>query len=68
VMLFVALFPVVWIFSASVNPSNSLVNQQLIPARPTLDNYTNLLFSEMFPFRTWMLNSLKLGRLRPCWG
>ncbi len=63
VMLFIALFPVAWIFSASVNPSNSLVNQQLIPDRPTLANYSNLLFSEMFPFRTWMLNSLKLASI-----
>src|SRR5215207_398791 len=61
VMLFIALFPVVWIFSASINPANSLVNQRLIPERPTFENYTNLLFSNMFPFRTWMLNSLKLA-------
>ena len=63
VMLFVALFPIVWIFSASINPSNSLVNQQLIPDRPTLENYTSLLASEMFPFRTWMWNSLKLATI-----
>jgi ABC-type maltose transport system permease subunit len=63
VMLFIALFPVVWIFSASINPSNSLVNQQLIPANPTLDNYRNLIQSQMFPFRTWMFNSLKLAAI-----
>jgi ABC-type maltose transport system permease subunit len=63
VMLFIALFPVVWIFSASINPSNSLINQQLIPADPTLVNYRNLLASEMFPFRTWMFNSLKLASI-----
>jgi ABC-type maltose transport system permease subunit len=61
VMLFVALFPVAWIISASINPSNSLVNQQLIPNNPTLENYRQLLASEMFPFRTWMWNSLKLA-------
>jgi arabinogalactan oligomer / maltooligosaccharide transport system permease protein len=63
VMLFVALFPVVWIFSASIDPANSLVNQQLIPDNPTLDNYRNLLTSEMFPFTTWMFNSLKLAAI-----
>jgi arabinogalactan oligomer/maltooligosaccharide transport system permease protein len=62
-MLFFALFPVVWTFSASINPSNSLVNQQLIPANPTLNNYRELLRSETFPFRTWMWNSLKLASL-----
>jgi ABC-type maltose transport system permease subunit len=61
VMLFVALFPVVWIFSASINPANSLVNQRLIPANPTLDNYRSLIASDRFPFRIWMLNSLKLA-------
>lgn len=63
VMIFVALFPVVWIISASINPANSLANQQLIPARPTLENYRNLLLSNIFPFRTWMLNSLKLATI-----
>lgn len=63
VMLFIALFPVVWIISASINPANSLVNQQLIPDNPTLENYRSLLASEMFPFRTWMFNSLKLASI-----
>ncbi len=63
VMVFVALFPVVWIISASINPANSLANQQLIPARPTFENYRSLLLSDIFPFRTWMLNSLKLATI-----
>ena len=63
VMLFIALFPVVWIISASINPANSLVNQQLIPNNPTFENYRSLLASEMFPFRTWMFNSLKLASI-----
>ncbi len=52
VMLFFALFPVIWIFSASINPSNSLVNQNLIPKNATLDNYRALFTSERFPFRS----------------
>ena len=36
VMLIFALFPVLWIFSASINPTNSLVGQPLIPAKPNL--------------------------------
>lgn len=58
-----ALFPVVWIISASVNPSNSLVNQGLIPENPTFRNYITLFDSQLFPFRTWMLNSLKLATI-----
>lgn len=60
-MLIFALFPVVWIFSASIDPSNSLANQQLIPDRRTFENYTNLLQSTEIPFRTWMWNSIKLA-------
>jgi arabinogalactan oligomer / maltooligosaccharide transport system permease protein len=62
-MLFFALFPVLWIFSASINPSNSLANQRFIPPRVTFDNYINLLESQMFPFRTWMWNSFLLATL-----
>ncbi|RIK55679.1 MAG: maltose ABC transporter permease [Chloroflexi bacterium] len=63
VMLIFALFPVVWIFSASIDPSNSLANQQLIPDRPTFENYTNLLQGTSFPFGTWMWNSFKLAAI-----
>ncbi len=41
VMLTFALFPVIWIISASLNPTGSLVGQPLIPPNPTLDNYRN---------------------------
>ncbi len=58
-----ALFPVVWILSASFDPRNSLVNQQLIPPLATLDNYRALFDNELFPFRTWMVNSLRIATL-----
>lgn len=61
IVLTYALFPVVWIFSASINPTNSLVNQRLIPENATFENYTNLLNSNLFPFRTWLWNSLKIS-------
>ncbi|MBX2999773.1 MAG: sugar ABC transporter permease [Caldilineaceae bacterium] len=61
IVLFYAIFPVVWIFSASINPSNSLVNQQLIPENATFANYRALAASTLFPFRTWMWNSIKLA-------
>jgi arabinogalactan oligomer / maltooligosaccharide transport system permease protein len=59
--LIFALFPIVWIISASVDPSNSLASQQLVPRNATLRNYENLLRSELFPFRTWMWNSLRIA-------
>jgi ABC-type maltose transport system permease subunit len=63
VMLIFALFPVVWIFSASINPTGSLAGQPLIPQNPTLDNYRYLFTSRQHPFETWFWNSLKLATL-----
>lgn len=60
-MLAFALFPVVWIFSASISSSGSLVGQSLIPAHPTWDNYTYLFNNDQHPFPTWMWNSLWLS-------
>jgi arabinogalactan oligomer / maltooligosaccharide transport system permease protein len=59
--LIFALFPVVWIFSASIDPSNSLATQQLVPRNASFQNYANLLNSDLFPYRTWMWNSLRIA-------
>ena len=59
--LLFALFPIIWIFSASIDPSNSLAGQRLIPANATFANYQNLVRSDLFPFRTWMWNSLRIA-------
>ena len=62
-VLIFALFPVLWIISASIDPSNSLAIQRLLPARPTFDNSVRLWESQTFPFRLWMWNSLRLATL-----
>ena len=58
-----ALFPVIWIVSASVDPRNSLVNLGLIPEGATLDNYRELLDSDIHPFTTWLWNSIKVSTI-----
>ena len=63
VVLIFALFPIVWVLSASFNPTNSVVGQPLIPPNPTLDNYRALLNDPLNPFLQWMLNSLYLAVL-----
>ncbi len=63
VMLIFALFPILWIFSASINLSGSLVGQTLIPANPTWANYQYLFNNTQHPFPLWMWNSLKLSFL-----
>ena len=60
-MLIYALFPVLWIISASFNPTNSLVGQPLIPPNPTFANYERLFNNPINPFGRWYLNSLFLA-------
>ncbi len=62
-MLVFALFPILWILSASFNASGRLMGQPLIPQNPTLDNYRFLFTSAQHPFPTWLWNSLKLSIL-----
>lgn len=50
-----ALFPVIWIASASFNPSGSLSGQPLIPQNPTLENYRELFERDYW---LWMRNSI----------
>jgi len=62
VLLVFALFPVLWIVSASLNPLQSMASQRLIPnvSDPALllKNYTDLLGNpDRYPFFRWLLNS-----------
>ncbi|CAN5170066.1 ABC transporter permease subunit [soil metagenome] len=50
-----ALFPVLWVISASVNPTSTLSGQTFIPANPTLDNFRRLFQTG---FWTWFRNSM----------
>ena len=54
-------FPILWMISASLNPTGSLATQSLIPANPGLGNYQTLIASGEFPFWTWFGNSLKVA-------
>ena len=58
-----ALFPIIWIVSASLDPRNSLVNLGLIPQGATLKNYETLLSSEIHPFTRWLWNSIKVSTI-----
>jgi arabinogalactan oligomer/maltooligosaccharide transport system permease protein len=58
-----AIFPVVWIISASLNPSNTLANQQLIPKNMSFQNFTGLLHDPIHPFLLWMWNSIKVSSI-----
>lgn len=53
-----ALFPVAWIFSASINPGQTLYGQSFIPQHPTFEHYWTLFTSDRYPFMLWLGNSL----------
>lgn len=61
ILIIFSVFPVLWMISASLNPTGSLATQTLIPANPGFGNYHTLLTSGEFPFWTWFGNSLKVS-------
>jgi arabinogalactan oligomer/maltooligosaccharide transport system permease protein len=60
-LIIFSVFPVLWMISASLNPTGTLATQTLIPSNPGFDNYRTLLTLDQFPFWTWFLNSLKVA-------
>jgi ABC-type maltose transport system permease subunit len=67
ILIIFAIFPVLWIVSASFDPSQSLATQTLIPANPSLRNYQRLFgqdpnykFGDLV-FQKWIFNSVKVS-------
>lgn len=56
-----ALFPVLWIVSASISPANTLIGQRLIPKDPSWVHYHELFGSSELPFARWIWNSVKVS-------
>lgn len=62
VVVFFALYPVVWMVSASINPVDTLSSSELVPEGATLDNYREILENPSdSPFMTWLLNTWKIS-------
>ena len=65
-MVIFALFPIVWVISASFNPTGSMTSQTLIPENvesmsDLLTNYDRLLNDPQIPFWRWLTNSLVIA-------
>ena len=58
VLIIFSVFPLLWIISASINPVIDLANQKLIPNNWSFDYYSQLVSNPIFPFFTWLKNSL----------
>ena len=53
-----ALFPILFVVSASLNPLGTLASTELVPTTISFDNYTRLIDGERGPFTTWFVNTL----------
>lgn len=60
-MIAFAIFPVLWVISASLDPGGNLATQKFIPDNASLANYEALFDSDTFPFGLWMWNSLRIA-------
>lgn len=60
-LIIFSIFPILWVISASVNPTGSLATQRLIPKNPGLGNFRDLMTSGEFPFWKWFGNSIKVS-------
>jgi arabinogalactan oligomer/maltooligosaccharide transport system permease protein len=63
ILVIFALFPILWIFSASLDPTSQLGTQSLIPPNASLSNYQKLLSDPLLPFGTWIWNSVKISTI-----
>jgi len=63
ILIIFSVFPVIWMFSASINPTDTLATQTLIPKNAGLGNYIKLLNSTEFPFWLWFWNSIKIASI-----
>ncbi len=63
ILIFFSVFPVLWMISASLNPTGGLATQKLIPENAGVGNYRELLTSGQFPFWRWLGNSIKIASI-----
>ncbi|ACZ83946.1 sugar ABC transporter permease [Streptosporangium roseum] len=57
----VALFPLVFVAAASVNPSGTLTGSNDLFADPTAAHYRTLFTDPLHPFGSWFANSMAVG-------
>ncbi len=61
ILVIFAIFPVLWVISASLDPTSQLGSQSLIPPNASLVNFKKLFNDPLLPFWTWILNSVKIS-------
>ncbi|HEY2557245.1 MAG TPA: sugar ABC transporter permease, partial [Diaminobutyricibacter sp.] len=61
VLVVVAVFPLLYVVSASLNPGGSLVGSNALFSTMDLQNYVALFTNPDQPFALWFLNSMVIG-------
>lgn len=61
IMVIFSLFPMLWIFSASLDPTSQLGSQSLIPRNAGWINFQKLLSDPLMPYWRWVWNSIKVS-------
>jgi len=56
-ILLFALFPIVFVVSAAINPLGTLSSTELYPTGASGENFTKLLSDDRYPFAYWFVNS-----------
>ncbi|MGN6524476.1 MAG: sugar ABC transporter permease [Actinomycetes bacterium] len=56
-----ALFPIVFVISASVNPSGTLTGSNHLFDAVTLQNYSNLFSDPLHPYGKWFINTMVIA-------
>ncbi len=62
IISFIAVFPVIWMFSTSFKAENAIFTLSLIPANPTFDNY--VFVWDKIPFGRMMANTIGMATLQ----
>ncbi len=58
-----AVFPIVFVISAAINPLGTLASTELLPTGASLGNFGDLFSSEVYPFGRWFRNSVVIALL-----
>jgi arabinogalactan oligomer/maltooligosaccharide transport system permease protein len=53
-----AIFPILFVVSAAINPLGTLASTDLLPSGASPGNFVNLLTSDGYPFGRWFFNSV----------
>lgn len=61
IMAVIIIYPLIWVFGASLTPGTSLSSFSIIPKNPTWDHYKEIFNPEESLYLTWYWNTIKVS-------